>query len=314
MKALPSIPAMAPLPIHLLWLCFLLITPLFLLRLIKNRKGFKLHLPPSPFQLPILGNVHQIGSLPHQSFAKLSRKYGPVMLLKFGCKPAIIISSAEAAKQVLKFHDLDSCSRAEIASIRKLTYNYVDLGFAPYGKHWRQIRKTCVLELFSLKRVQSFGFIREEEVGLLMESLFQSSCSETPVDISQKIFALTGSIVFRMAFGQRFQGSGLDNREFQGLVHEAEAVMGGFNKEECFPYIGWIFDWLSGYHSNLEKLSVRLDTFFEKAIDDHVNPEKRKIEDREDIIDVLLNVQKHQTEFDEARLLRNHIKGVLLVI
>ncbi|KAL5759982.1 hypothetical protein ACOSP7_018484 [Xanthoceras sorbifolium] len=283
-----------------MWLLLLLIPLLLLLKKIIQVKMPINQLPPSPPKLPILGNLHQLGALPHQSFMKLSQKYGPpVIFLKFGRIPFVIISSAEAARKVLKFHDLDSCSRAHLTGSRKLTYNYLDLAFAPYGDYWRQIRKICILGLFSLKRVQSFWFIREEEVSLLMNSISQSASSATPVDLSEKIFALTGSIVFRMAFGQRFRGSNLDNKKFEGL--------------ECFPYIGWIIDRLNGYHAKLDKVFHELDTFFQKVIDDHLKP-KRRIEDQEDFIDVMFKLMRDQTKSDEARLTQDNIKAVLLNI
>ncbi|TXG56178.1 hypothetical protein EZV62_017491 [Acer yangbiense] len=237
---------------------------------IMNLKGLKLQLPPSPPQLPIIGNLHQLGALPHQSFMKLSQKYGPVMLLKFGRIPFVIISSAEAAREVLKVHDLDSCSRAQLAGSRKLTHNYLDIAFAPYGDYWRHIRKISVLELFSLKRVQSFRFIREEEVAPLMNSISQSASSATPVDLSEKIYICfhwkySFQDVFRAKFSREL--SYLDNQKFEKLVHATESIVGGFTTEECIPYVGWIIDRLNGYHAKLEKVFHELNTFFEKAIE-----------------------------------------------
>ncbi|KAK1575820.1 hypothetical protein Q3G72_008641 [Acer saccharum] len=294
-----------------MWLFLLLIPLLLLLKKIIKFKGQ--NLPPSPPQLPFLGNLHQLGALPHQSFTKLSKKYGHVMLFKYGRIPFVIINSAEAAKEVLKVHDIDSCSRAQLTGTGKLSYNFVDIAFAPYGDYWRQIRKICVLELFSLKRAQSFRFIREEEVGLLVNSISQSASSGTPVDLSEKIYALTGSIVFRMAFGQIFRGSGLDNHQFEKVVRATESVVGGFTTEECIPYVGWIIDRLNGYHAKLEKTFWDLDAFFQKAIDDHLKPE-RAMEDQEDIIDVMLKIGKDQTKSGEAQITHDNIKAVLMNI
>lgn len=48
--------------------------------------------PPSPPRFPIIGNSHQVimgsnSSLPHRSLLSLSQKYGPLMMLSFGCNP-----------------------------------------------------------------------------------------------------------------------------------------------------------------------------------------------------------------------------------
>ncbi|KAJ4710980.1 Cytochrome P450 [Melia azedarach] len=292
--------------VHTVLFCLLLILFPLLLTLKKLKKQNKQLLPPGPPKLPVLGNVHQLGELPHQTLWKLSKKYGPVMLLKFGRIPVVAISSAETAREVLKVHDLDCCSRPPLASTRKLTYNYLDVAFSPYSEYWRELKKIYARELFSSKRVRSFRFIREEEVTMLMNSISQSA---NPVDLSEKIFGLSGSIIFRMAFGKR---SNLDDRRFQELIHAAEAVLRGFTAGECFQYVGWIIDRLTGYHAKLEKAFHGLDTFFEERINDHLNPHRTK-QEQDDVIDVMLKMGRDQSESKvEAQLTKDHIKAVLL--
>ncbi|KAL9420820.1 hypothetical protein AB3S75_038400 [Citrus x aurantiifolia] len=299
-----------------MWLPLLLIPLLLILKKLKAQN--KQQLPPSPPKLPVIGNFHQLGELPHQSLWQLSKKYGPVMLLKLGRVPLVVISSAEAARDVLKVHDLDCCSRAPLIGSGKFTYNYSDIAFSPYSDYWRELRKISVLEVFSLRRVQSFGFIREEEVALLMNSISESSSSASPVDLSEKMFALTGSIVFRMAFGRRFRGSNFDNHRFQELVHAVESLVGGFAAAECFPYVGWIIDRLNGYHAKLERVFQELDTLFQQIIDDHLKPAETTKQEhvQQDIIDVMLKIERDQAESheSEAWLTKNHIKAVLLNI
>ncbi|KAB2624817.1 cytochrome P450 71B36-like [Pyrus ussuriensis x Pyrus communis] len=108
-----------------IWLPFLLLlVPLLQLKKkqhLPNNPQKQKPLPRSPPKLPLIGNLHQLGSSLHQSLWQLSKKYGPVMLLRLGCIPTVIISSAEAAKDVLKTNNLYCCSRPSSAGARRLT-------------------------------------------------------------------------------------------------------------------------------------------------------------------------------------------------
>ncbi|KAK9903840.1 hypothetical protein M0R45_000880 [Rubus argutus] len=300
--------------LQILWLPFLLLLPLLVLLLKKLNKPQK-HFPPSPPKLPIIGNLHQFnqsGSSAHQNLWRLSKKYGPVMLLHLGRIPTLIISSAEAAKQVLKDNDLHCCSRPASAGTRKLTYNNLDMAFSPYGEYWREIRKICVLELFSVKRVQSYRSIREEEVEKMINSISDHSASSSSVDLTGKLIALMGSMTFRIVFGTSFQGSDFEHDKFHQVLHDTEIMLAGFSAADYFPsYIGNIIDRISGKHKLFDRVSGEVHGFFQQVIDDHLKPGRTQ-QDHEDIVDVLLKIVRKQTGFGAAQLGHNNIKAVLL--
>ncbi|MFQ6664068.1 hypothetical protein Gotur_031300 [Gossypium turneri] len=70
------------------------------------------------------------------------------------------------AKEVMKTHDLDFCSKPHQCCSHKLSYNASDLAFSPYIDYWREMRKICVVHLF--RRVQQYRPIREDEVARLI--------------------------------------------------------------------------------------------------------------------------------------------------
>ncbi|XP_034697223.1 cytochrome P450 71B22-like [Vitis riparia] len=115
----------------LLLLVFLMVLPLFLLW--KHRvNGGKL-LPPGPPGLPLIGNLHQLErSATHRYLWHLSKQYGPLMFLRLGFEPILVVSSPRTA-EVMKTHDPEFSSRPSLLALQKLSYNGLDLAFASYG-------------------------------------------------------------------------------------------------------------------------------------------------------------------------------------
>ncbi|KAF3558814.1 hypothetical protein F2Q69_00014437 [Brassica cretica] len=95
-------------------------------------------LPPGPPGWPIIGNIFQIGKAPHRSLANLSRIYGSVMSLRFGSLTTVIISSPEAAREVLKTHDQVLSGRIILDPIRSIDHHDVSMAWPPStSPRWR---------------------------------------------------------------------------------------------------------------------------------------------------------------------------------
>ncbi|KAJ4825627.1 hypothetical protein Tsubulata_047312 [Turnera subulata] len=94
------------------------------------------------------------------------------MQVQFGLFPVVVGSSVEMAKTILKTHDITFSGRPKTSAGKYTAYNYSDITWLPYGPYWRQARKMCLMELFSLKRLESYEYIRVEELGNLLQNIY----------------------------------------------------------------------------------------------------------------------------------------------
>jgi hypothetical protein len=111
---------------------------------LKLRRGAgALNLPPGPWTLPVIGNLHNpLGARPHPALHRLAQQHGPVMLLRLGHVHTLVLSSAEAAREAMEVHGAAFADRPESATAG-----------------------TFLAELLGSTRIRSFRSVREEEAA-----------------------------------------------------------------------------------------------------------------------------------------------------
>ncbi|KAJ3675459.1 hypothetical protein LUZ60_004501 [Juncus effusus] len=283
---------------------FLLLLPLLVnIKTRFSNSNFKL--PPGPRPLPIIGNIHHlIGSVPHRALHKLSLKYGEILFLQLGELQAVIISSSNAAREIMKTHDLNFATRGPKSTAGKiLTYQCKDVAFAPYGEYWRQIRKICILELLSMKRVQSFRSIREEEVGNLIRLISSLSSDGKLVNLSKKIFATINDMSVRAVVGSKC-------KDQDAFLHELAIgfdLTSGLNLVDMFPS-SRIIRLFSSVAREANRCHQEMDRILDGMIQEH---RERKKEEVEDLLGVLLGLYDEGLASDKLFLSLDTIKAVI---
>uniref|UniRef100_A0A2N9GV61 Cytochrome P450 n=1 Tax=Fagus sylvatica TaxID=28930 RepID=A0A2N9GV61_FAGSY len=233
---------------------------------------------------------------PHRSLRALAQRHGPLMLFHIGSKPILVVSSANAAREIMKTHDLVFANRPKSRIAEKLLYNYKELASAPYGDYWRQMKSILVLHLLSNKRVRSFRAVREEELSLVIEKIKLQCCS---VNLSEVFAKLTNDVICRVALGRKYNG-GEGQMKFKELLEEFLELLSVYSVGDYIPWLSWVSR-VNGLDARMEKVAKQFDDFLEGVIEEHINCHNKgsdshvashENEDQKDFVDVLLWIQK----------------------
>nr|XP_043637203.1 cytochrome P450 Tp4149-like [Erigeron canadensis] len=263
-----------------------LVASIFIIWILSNSRNKK-NLPPSPWKLPLIGNLHQLGPSLHQSLLDMAKKHGPLMLVHVGSVPLLVATSVEASQLILKTHDLVFCNRPHLKIPNKIFYGSKDIAFAPYGEHWRQVKSIAVLQLLSKTRVHSFRKVREEETANMLQEIGESYGSS--VNLSELFVALTNNVVCRVALGKTYRGL-----KFKNLLARLMGLLGYLSIGNYIPLLSWI-DRLSGIERKTNEVAKEFDDLLEGVIDEHIKRRETKVEGddaAQDLVDILLDVQK----------------------
>ncbi|KAL4362574.1 hypothetical protein GQ457_04G015420 [Hibiscus cannabinus] len=265
---------------------------LVILYLFKLSRSWKRNLPPSPPKLPLIGNIHQVGKLPHRSFRALSEKYGPLMLLHMGKSPTLVVSSAELGREIMVAHDA-FVERPQIKVTHTLFCGCTDIAFSSYGDYWRQAKKICVVELLTQRRVKMFQLVREQEVSRMIENVRQCCQNGSEIAAGEMFETIANNIISRSVLGRVYEREN-GNKGFAELSRKTMDLIGSFCFEDFFPYLGWVDVLITGLTSELDRVSSELHAFLDQVIEDRLvmlNDGDDYTSDDKSFLDILLHLQ-----------------------
>ncbi|KAJ4954271.1 hypothetical protein NE237_011054 [Protea cynaroides] len=204
--------------------------------------------PPGPYGWPILGYLPYLtGGNLHATFLHLSKTYGPFYSLRVGQKPAIIITSPEVAREIL-------------------------------NERWRLLRKILTTELFSSRAIQLLQPARQQQVHILLKSLYDSSKSKTLVNISESLLVATTNLTSNLVC--------------------SKSLFGNIEVRKCLA-------------ASLRKFA------FDELIDERLEERKKGIKinenERLDLLDVFLDYKIEGNDDCFKQFSRVDIKGVFIV-
>jgi cytochrome P450 len=227
------------------------------------------------------------------------------MLLHVGCVPTLVVSSADMAREMMKQHDIVFSNRPKTTAADVFSYSYRDVGFSPYGEYWRQVRKLCVLELLSAKRVESFQSVRKEHASNLIKMIKQASFNKEAINLRVMLVEVVNNIVCRCVLGEKAEEC---NVRLGELSRRVTSQFTHFSFGDLFPYLAWM-DILTGLIARLTATHRGLESVFDSVIQQHKSDATSS--GNNDFVDILVRLQKDGM-LDNHQLTADNLKAILM--
>ncbi|TKY59008.1 steroid 17alpha-monooxygenase or 17alpha-hydroxyprogesterone aldolase [Spatholobus suberectus] len=204
-----------------------LIRAIFSLHSSPNRKGIST--PPGPSHIPIITSIVWL----RKSFSELEpalrtlhAKYGPIITLPIGSRPAIFIRDRSLAHRALiQNGSLFSDRPRALPAAKIVSSDQHNISSAAYGATWRALRRNLTSEMLHHSRVNSFSGIRRWVLHSLLARLKSASDSSDSVRVIDHFqYAMFCLLVF-MCFGER-----LDDGKVRDIERVQRQQLLGFNR------------------------------------------------------------------------------------
>lgn len=285
----------------------------------KLRKVSHKNLPPSPPSFPVIGHLHLLRNPFHRVLHNLSDKYGPILSLTIGSRPVVVITSPTAVQECFTKNDVVFANRPRLLSGKYINYNYTAVGFAPYGPHWRNMRRLATTELLSNHRLNTFLNVRVQELKLWVKNLYrylvsndESDNNFVRVEMKSRLNDLSFNTLMRMVSGKRYYGDEVEDveeaREFREIMKELLRLSGASNPADFLPVLR-VFDY-QGLEKRMLKANQRSDSFLQRLIDRQRERRSWRRQDEDhgkNMIDGLLSLQESEPQYYSDDIIKGHV-------
>ncbi|CAJ2501106.1 Uu.00g039590.m01.CDS01 [Anthostomella pinea] len=205
-------------------------------------RGSSQRLPPGPKPLPIIGNLRQLPkSLQWLHFYHWSKKYGPIMHLSVAGQPLIILSTNQAAQDLLGRRSAQYSDRSRMVMAGELVTKNMHMLIRPYDAAYR-LHQRMEAPLLNAKAASCYRPPQELEARQLLFDLLgeYNRYGEEGVDFHHHFERAMASFIYCLQYGY-----GLKTGHEKALL-DAKRVQGEFARTgQVGAYLVDTLPWLN---------------------------------------------------------------------
>eukprot|EP00246_Nothoceros_aenigmaticus_P002919 TRINITY_DN13842_c0_g1_i2.p1 TRINITY_DN13842_c0_g1~~TRINITY_DN13842_c0_g1_i2.p1 ORF type:complete len:483 (+),score=78.57 TRINITY_DN13842_c0_g1_i2:212-1450(+) len=183
-------------------------------------------------------------------------------------------------------------------------YQCKGMFMAPFGNHWRQMRRVTALELLTPKRMNEFesAKVAEFEASAMVKAISQQETGK-PVNLYLLLKAFSFNFIATICLHRRYvqysaagpkgdeelQFINDEAREFATLTAGLSKLLGETAIADVIPCL-FFLDWFTGINGRMTDLQRKVDTFLEKMLAQHTQHTRQAKDSRLSIMDVLVSL------------------------
>ncbi|KAM3730451.1 hypothetical protein ACB098_12G089000 [Castanea mollissima] len=173
----------------------------------NNKVSENNKLPPGPYTFPIISNFlwlrKPFSELEH-IIRKLHAKYGPIITIYIGFRPAIFVANRSFAHKALVQNGAVFADRpTPLPTNAVVSSNQHNISSAYYGPTWRLFRRNLSSEILHPSRVKSYSHARKWVMEILLNRLDSQSKSGKHIVVKEDFQYSMFCLLVLMCFGDK---------------------------------------------------------------------------------------------------------------
>ncbi|XP_076814599.1 cytochrome P450 1A1-like [Clavelina lepadiformis] len=231
---------------------------------------------PGPFPWPIIGNAISLGSQPQLSLQAMSKKYGPIFLMKLGGVDVLVLSTYRSIKEALGRQKHIFSGRPQFKSFEKISQGkgIVFNSSQTQGENWKILKGHIIRLLHKFivsneTRAMLESYVSKEAIEMVRSIDEQCAASKTgAIQPEMTVNVSIANVVCAFMFGHRYEYT---NKEFQDLVSlnlQFGEVVGAGSQIDVMPWIK-VFPKFKKAIKDFDFLTNRLNKWMKLRTEEH---------------------------------------------
>ncbi|KAF1478189.1 Cytochrome P450 1B1, partial [Megadyptes antipodes antipodes] len=192
--------------------------------------------PPGPFAWPLVGNVLQLGRLPHLAFGRMARRYGAVFQLRLGRRRVVVLNGEAVIRRALVGLGARFAGRPDFPSFELVSGGH-SVAFGSCSPQWRARRRLAHAALRARSTAAEVERHVAAEAGDLVRLFLRRSRGGAYFEPSPLLVVANANVLCALCFGSRYNHTDSEFTALLGRNDRFGQTVGAGSMVDVLPWL-----------------------------------------------------------------------------